>query len=519
LQQPDAAYVQPTRALLLQLSRFPVAMIRALQVPLSRASSSEQELQCAHPLLTALLQRAASMRLRWDSAPAVLPTEPQAAASASASSSDPLNTSATMSDENDERSAAVALRLLGLSGLEHAAAAHRRQQVHAARLASSVVASPAAAYPPAFGAPGVARLELITNHLPLHLLASARRTALLLDARPDVRALAEHCNAPRFLSLQADDTASSTGEHHSSVPLRDAAERTLFIQRTLRLVAARLGLRCAGDQASPSPSAAQLSTSTSAAASTGCFNAPHSPPAHVVLLHLDAESLVGPMAATVSTTTQPTPSANAAPAGVEHQQRARIALGMVELLLVTLMAQLKFNPPVASVPAASPSSSSSPPFSLPVSLPHAVLQAASELLSSRLLCPVLMWSIVIDDDEDVSSVAASSPSDHAAQLRAQTIAALRPVQSYRVQDGCISRTDERQWRSCSAFVYHAETTRIAAGLDGVAPSSSSSSTASSASLSSPPATGPPPPLHGSLHIMHLMRELLFKLGLGSKYGA
>jgi hypothetical protein len=359
-------------------------------------------------------------------------------------------------------------------------------------------------------------LELVTNHLPLYLLASGRRAALISDAQADVRALAEHCNAPRFLSLQADDAASSTGEHHSSMPLRDAAERTLFIQRTLRLVAARLGLRCAGDDhASPSsPSAASLSTSTSAAA-------PHSPPAHVVLLHLDAESLAGPSAAApVSTTTQPTPFADAAPAGVEHEQRARIALGMVELLLVTLMAQLKSNPPVASLasaPAAS-SSSSLAPFSLPVSLPHTVLQAASELLSSRLLCPELMWSIVIDDDDDdvSAAVAISSIVDSAAQLRAQTIAALRPVQSYRVQDGCISRTDERQWRSCSAFVYHAETTRIAAGLDGAV---SSSSVVPPSCPSSTSETGPPPPLHGSLHIMHLMRELLFKLGLGSKYGA
>jgi len=49
--------------------------------------------------------------------------------------------------------------------------------------------------------------------------------------------------------------------------------------------------------------------------------------------------------------------------------------------------------------------------------------------------------------------------------------------------------------------------------------STNASTSHSSAARLSPCASTPAPLHGSLHLTHLLKELLFKLGLGSKYGA
>ena len=222
----------------------------------------------------------------------------------------------------------------------------------------------------------------------------------------------------------------------------------------------------------------------------------------MLLLHIDALSLLGESAAAQSLR----------------------ALAFAEQLLGALMVQLQSPPqflpapadptdwpPIAPVLLPAGSSLPLPAVSLPQpSLPAPMQSAAAALLSARHQCGELMWGIISDSDNgegvgeprlgfgspaSAASATLASHSSSSSLLHADVLRCVRPVQSFRVQEGCVSRAADSSFRSADAFLYHAESTRIATDTAAVAAN------------------------HGSLHVSHFLRELLFKLGLGSKYGA
>lgn len=61
----------------------------------------------------------------------------------------------------------------------------------------------------------------------------------------------------------------------------------------------------------------------------------------------------------------------------------------------------------------------------------------------------------------------------------------------------------RSWSGCSAFIWHRDSTRVPLTATDSAVSASTPRTLT----------------QGRLHLAHFIREIVFKLGLGSKYGA
>ena len=102
------------------------------------------------PHLQALLARATSMRLKWQ----------EDAVEFAASSAQSDSEAAASSFAPSDRALATTLRFLGLDPSECAAASLRAKLLHQQRASSGVSASPAAAYPPAFGR---AKVELATQ--------------------------------------------------------------------------------------------------------------------------------------------------------------------------------------------------------------------------------------------------------------------------------------------------------------------------------------------------------------------
>lgn len=104
-----------------------------------------------------------------------------------------------------------------------------------------------------------------------------------------------------------------------------------------------------------------------------------------------------------------------------------------------------------------------------------------------------MWAILVDNQEEQAGQAKAVDAD--VQQQRHLLAFLRPVQSFQVQDGVVDRR-AHGWSSCMAYVWHADSTRAPC-----------------------PAEGKGAPVQGALHIAHFLKEIVFKLGLGSKYGA
>jgi hypothetical protein len=449
----NAPYVPPSRAILLQLTQFPAEQ---LSLFLETGHGQQPSFRERFPVTCELLQRAASMRVLWEAESAGA-----ADAASSSSASSPLQ-----SQEDADPGTALALRLLGLSSLERATAAVRAASLSAARARSGVSSSPAASFPPIYGKSSLLRMHLATNHLPTMLAVEGRRKSMASEADAHMRAQAAHCTPVAFLGTQKEDRAegNSSLPRHSSVPLRDDPQRQLYIQRIVHHCAQQLGLGCA-DRSSQ-----QASAAVPAAAASGSQDV--FPSAHILLLHIDAISLFGPVQE----------------GEVNVQARATTAFTFVEQLLSALASQLH-SPHAPTVNAMLPSLNSS----------------ASAAFTSPRLCPELLWGLMmtrsdIVDSSDSCPAFTPTASPAADVLAADLLSVLRPVQSYRVQEGYVSAPSPM--RACDAFLLHADTTRMRSAVDMQSATFSVSC-----------------PLQGSLHVNQFVRELIFKLGMGSKYGA
>ena len=355
--QPLPAYHQPNKAILIHLNGFPIS-------PNSNNAHT--------PLLTQLLSRSTDMHLKWR-----VDDDCDGLSSSSSSFS-----SSPISNPDGSLSVSVASRLLGLSLAEQIAEYHRRQQLIQTRTNSGVVASPAAAYPPTFGR---ARIEVATNSLHLYERIRQRRETLQRTHATN------HVQQPIFLQPQIATLKASTSalsspfaspfvaeprpplQSHSSVPITDAKHRSRYIEAIVCHIADRLGYRLIDDQSDSIPSDT-------------------SDHPHILLLHLDVESLLGPIDSTVN-----------------QSDYYRHAALFIEQLIHALLTRV-VDPTLAAQTVPS--------------------QTAIESSAAR--CPHLLWSII----NDHQPVEKSSP------VNSRILSFLKPVQTFQVEDGCIDRRQE-----------------------------------------------------------------------------
>lgn len=401
--QPVPPYIPPTRALLLHLSNFTPASAFAA------------------PHLHALESRSTDMRLQWqdDATGGYLP--PPAPVDPSS-----IHTHTPRSDH----AVSSIMRLIGLDSSEQAAGVLRSTLLNDLRLTRGVHPSPAASYPRPFGR---AHIEIATNHLALHELARGRIEASRATCGGGTNVTRSVFLQPQVAMTPHDDDGHLTSnaaspflaiprpplQSHSSVPLLEPIQRSRYISAIVQHVKQRLGY-----------------LTPALADDDGDDQRPH-----ILLLHIDAHSLLG----------QPASSQSAADLG-------RVALGFIDQLLAALMIQLEepHAPDARTTSKESASSQTYPP--IPPQIPptrdaytiaplsadphplcHSSPQQSAELVVSTLSnrTPHLLWSILTCDESAIVPTV-SPPS---VTLRSRVLDAIRPIQSFQVQDGI---TDQRK---------------------------------------------------------------------------
>lgn len=364
----------------------------------------------------------------------------------------------------------LVLRLLGLSSSESNAAACRQQLLRDRVEREGLPApAPAAAYPPLFGA---IRIDLATNHPP-----TFQQVQEEIKREQDASASSNNNKPPQvghIISLC----------HQQATSMNSSTARQEWIDRIVQHIASWLSASSPG--ATPSACASDIfllhldasmfRLNCSAADSTAAVQAIAEEVVRSIMRHLAAPTQTNEATSTSSHTRlahDPT---------IAEQLKLLDSSSMNQPhLILDLLTDESSSCPSSPSPSPSPSSVSSCP-------------AHTSSLSSE---SVLLSSVPIE--------------------RRSLLAALLPAQTYRVVDGCIMDRSNDGWSSCVAYLWHRDTTRVpsAAQQNFSSPSfsSSPSPTSSSASPSSPLL------VQGCLHVSHFIRELVFKLGKGSKYGA